>query len=124
MTIEIFMWVMSVALIPFIGWVVHQTWSIKKLVEMHENPGKTGFGTIGLDELPAGVKHIKHSLDEIKDRQIVFIRHVDKIAVDQVQTINRLDDLKEVISQNTAAMRELVTLIRIMDARVKSGSSK
>ena len=87
---------------------------------MHENPAKTGFGTVGLEVIPARMLTMESTLHNMEEEQRSFVRNVDKLTTDHVQTNNRLDDLKEVISQNTEAMRELVTLIRIMDAKIKS----
>ena len=56
MTVEILLYILSALMVPAIGWAMHSyiaqrdmRQKLDKLLYMHENPEKTGFGTIGLD---------------------------------------------------------------------------
>jgi len=58
LTIEILLWVIGISIIPLIGWGIRASIvsrdthaMLKKLLEMHEHPENTGFGTIGLQDV-------------------------------------------------------------------------
>lgn len=55
MTLEILLWILGVAALPLFIWGIKATITqretnqiLKKLMDMHEHPENTGFGTIGL----------------------------------------------------------------------------
>jgi hypothetical protein len=58
MTLEILLWILGVSLVSIVGWGIKLTRDqrdihriVTKLLEMHEHPENTGFGTIGLGDV-------------------------------------------------------------------------
>jgi hypothetical protein len=51
MTVEIALWVVGVSALPCIVAVTYMTAGIRELLEMHRAPERTGFGTVGMQEV-------------------------------------------------------------------------
>ena len=80
MTIEVFLWVFGLSILPAIGWAIHTTWenkkilySVEKLVHMHEKPDEFGFGTGGIKEViqdnTRAVKALTHYIVWVSQQQ-------------------------------------------------------
>jgi hypothetical protein len=57
-TLEVFLYIIGVTLLPLLGWGVHITWNLKKclfilntLLDMHNNADEHGFGTGGIKDV-------------------------------------------------------------------------
>ena len=44
-------WLLRMAILPVIGWGLYITIALGRLVWQHQNPERTGFGTVGLRTL-------------------------------------------------------------------------
>jgi len=89
--VEIAMWVVGAALLPACGWAVHITWQVNRLVDQHNDPDKTGFGTKFLEPVPAAISAVQASQEQLQ-------------KVIEANTV--------AIKDNTEAFRELKMMIQ------------
>ena len=115
--LKIFMWVFGIGLLPFLGWSIYVTWSLRTLVEMHNHPDRYNFGAKGLSAVP-------DKLDTLSSRQetITELNHqlnvkMDNLSAAHDRTDGKINGFEQVIKDNTKAMTDLTTWLQLEAAR-------